>query len=295
MRVGQARRGQERRIRKFSLLAAFSICSVLAVVGPKAVAGAQPERSGSSCQPTTSPPYTPAPTIETTLSPKDQRTSAPPPVQFRTSRADKRLAPYTYSVTGPMPDLDKLSWDLTLVEGNRQYPDSHAAVTFANAFGDIRVSLCVIGRDVPTGSYSGSLTIAGSTVKPVQLPLTINLKDNDKSMLWTGLIVAAGLGVFVKWWMVKLADTNQDNNPSMGAFVSWLRHQWVTVLISVVGAIGIVYRTKYDALASFAPSQRWGLWSAGFTAVTTASLLLTSIGKAVKDPTSTREEETPPG
>jgi hypothetical protein len=92
------------------------------------------------------------------------------------------------------------------------------------------------------------------------------------------------LGVFVKWWMVKLADHSEDNNPSLRSFVSWLRIQWVTVVMSVVGAIGIVYQTKYDNLASFAPSQRWGLWSAGFTAVTTTSLLLTSIGKAVNNP-----------
>jgi hypothetical protein len=282
-------------MRTVSVLAGVSLSALVVVTGMAGPATASQAKSGSGCQPSNSPPFMPAPTIETTLQPKDQRTSAPPAIQFRTSRADKKLAPYTYSVTGPMPELDKLSWDLTLVEGNRQFPDSHAAVTFANAFGDLRVFLCVIGRDVPTGSYSGSLTIAGSTLKPVQLPLTVNLKDNDKTMLWSGLFVAAVLGVFVKWWMVKLADRTEDNNPSLRSFGTWLRLQWVTVAMSVVGAIGIVYQTKYDNLASFAPSQRWGLWSAGFTAVTTTSLLLTSIGKAVTNPANPANAAAPRG
>ncbi|MDQ6947950.1 MAG: hypothetical protein M3256_17205 [Actinomycetota bacterium] len=221
---------------------------------------------------------------DTTLKPKDQRTTVPPPIDFGTSRSERTLAPYTFSNTGPPLDPSKLSWDLTLVDGNRQFPDDHAGVTFQDAFGDLRVSLCLVGRDVPTGSYSGSLTIAGSTLKPVQLPLTVNLKDNNWRIIWLGLVVASILAVFVKWWMVQLADSGEDNFPSIGRFFRWLRRQWVTVAISVIGAAGAVYQTKYGNSATFSPSQRWSLWSATFTAVTTASLLLTSISKAIKKP-----------
>lgn len=168
-----------------------------------------------------------------------------------------------------------------------EFPDDQVGVRFSNVLKDLRVSLCLVLRDTRPGSYSGSLTIAGDTVEPVQLPLTVNVKDNNFTILWLGLLSAALLAIFVKWWMVRLADSSQNNYPSKREFLRWLGQQYVTVLISVVGAVGVVYRTKYLAVASFTPEERWGLWSAAFTAVTTASLLLTSIGKAVKDPVDT--------
>lgn len=238
----------------------------------------------TTCTAASSPEYLPADDAATVLRPKDQRTTAPPPVDLGASRSNVRLAPYTYSINGPAPGLKKLSWDLTLVDGNRQFPDNQVGVAFSNVLKDLRVSLCLIARNVPPGSYAGSLTIAGDTVEPVQLPITVNLKDNDYEVIWAGLAIASLLAVFVKWWMVRLADSAQSNYPSIGAFIKWIREQYVTVVISVVGAAGLVYQTKYLGIASFTSGQRWALWSATFTAVTTASLLLTSIGKAVKDP-----------
>ena len=68
-------------------------------------------------------------------------------------------------------------------------------------------------------------------------------------------------------------------------FLKWLKSQWVTVAIAVLGATGAVYITRFQNSDSFAPSERWGLWVATFTAVTSASLLLNALGAAVEPST----------
>jgi hypothetical protein len=175
-----------------------------------------------------------------------------------------------------------MSWDFLLVNGNTTFPDSHASVKFSNTLGNLRVALCLTPDGVPTGSYSGSLTLAGPGVKPVQLPLTINLKDNNLGLIWVGIAIATVAAVFFKWWTMKVADTSTDNTANVSEFWSWLKKQWVTVVIAILGAVGGVFITKFLNAVSFVPSDRWGLWVATFTAVMSASLLLNAIGIAVE-------------
>jgi hypothetical protein len=151
--------------------------------------------SGASgkCEHVPSPPYV-ATTAVTTLTPANERTTKPPAINFGMSRESQDVAPYTFTVTGPAPDPTKMSWDFLLVNGNRTFPDSHASVSFSNALGNLRVALCLTPVGVPTGSYSGSLTLAGPGVKSAQLPLTVNLKDNNLFVIWLGLVGFASSG-----------------------------------------------------------------------------------------------------
>lgn len=226
-------------------------------------------------------PYVAAKTV-TTLAPADQRTTTPPAINFGTSRESQNVAPYTFTVTGRAPDPSKMSWDFLLVNGNTTFPDSDASVTFFNSLGNLRVALCLTPAGVPTGSYSGSLTIAGPGVKPVQLPLTVNLKDNNLALIWAGIFIAAVAAVFFKWWTLKVADTAASNGVSVTEFLSWLGKQWVTVAIAIIGAAVGVYIARFVNTDSFVASERWGLWVATFTAVTSAALLLNALGIAVE-------------
>ena len=137
------------------------------------------------------------------------------------------------------------------------------------------------GRSL-AGSYSGSLALAGPGVKPVQLPLTINLKYNNLFVIWVGIIVSAAVAVFFKWWTMKVADTNADNGANVIELLRWLRKQWVTVAIAVIGAAGGVYIAKFQNVDAFVSGDRWELWVATFTAVMSASLLLNSLGIAIE-------------
>jgi hypothetical protein len=175
-----------------------------------------------------------------------------------------------------------MSWDFLLVNGNTTFPDSQASVRFFNSLGNLRVALCLTPAGVPTGSYSGSLTIAGPGVKPVQLPLTVNLKDNNLALIWAGIFIAAVAAVFFKWWTLKVADTAASNGVSVTEFLSWLGKQWVTVAIAIIGAAVGVYIARFVNTDSFVASERWGLWVATFTAVTSAALLLNALGLAVE-------------
>jgi hypothetical protein len=242
-----------------------------------------PSSVGASvtCERVPSPPYVATNTV-TTLTPANERTTQPPTINFGTSRASQDVAPYTFTVTGPSPDPTKMSWDFLLVNGNSTFPDSHASVRFSSALGNLRVALCLAPAGVPTGSYSGSLTLAGAGVKPVQLPLTVNLKDNYLVAIWGGIIISAAAAVFFKWWTMKLADTNATNGVSVREFGKWFKVQWVTVAIAVVGAAVGVYITKFGNTDSFVPGERWGLWAATFTAVMSASLLLNALGMALE-------------
>jgi hypothetical protein len=122
-------------------------------------------------------------------------------------------------------------------------------------------------------------------VKPVQLPLTVNLKDNNLVVIWAGIVIFAVAAVFFKWWTLKVADQEATNGASVREFWNWLTKQWVTVVIAILGAAGGVYITRFQSTASFVPSERWGLWVATFTAVISAALLLNAVGMAVEPPT----------
>lgn len=237
--------------------------------------------ASTKCASAKSPPYTPAET-QTRLSPANERTTKPPAINFGTSRDVEDIAPYTFTVAGPAPDPTKMSWDLLLVDGNRTFPDSHASVKFSNAVGNLRMTVCLTPKGVASGSYSGSLTLAGPGVEPKPVPLTVNLKDNNLLVILVGVIVAAFAAVFFKWWTVKVTDKNAANGPNVSQFVKWLKAQWVTVAIAVIGAAGGIYFTKFHTAESFVPSDRLGLWGATFTAVMSASLLLNALGLAVE-------------
>jgi hypothetical protein len=245
-----------------------------------------PSASGASvnCEHAQSPPYVVTNAV-TTLTPANERTTKPPAINFGTSRESQDVAPYTFTVTGPAPDPTKMSWDFLLVDGNRTFPDSHASVRFSNALGNLRVAVSLAPAGVPTGSYSGSLTLAGPGVKPVQLPLTVNLKDDNLVMIWAGIVISAAVAVFFKWWTMKVADTAVSNGANIRELWNWLTKQWVTVIIAVLGATGGVFITKFQNTDSFVPSARWGLWVATFSAVMSASLLLNALGIAVEPPT----------
>ena len=82
-----------------------------------------------------------------------------------------------------------------------------------------------------------------------------------------------------------MADTDASNGVSVKELFTWIRGQWVTVVIAVIGAAGGVYITKFQNADSFVPSDRWGLWVATFTAVMSASLLLNALGVAIEPST----------
>jgi hypothetical protein len=247
-----------------------------------------PSASASvKCAPVPSPPYIAIKTV-TTLAPADARTAMPPAINFGTSRESQDVAPYTFTVTGPTADPAKMSWDLLLVNGNTTFPVSHASVQFSDVLGNLRVALCLAPAGVPTGSYSGSLSLAGPGVKPVQLPLTVNLKDNNLAVIWAGIVIFAVAAVFFKWWTLKVADTTVSNSASVTEFWDWLKKQWVTAVIAVLGAAGGVYLAKFQNTDSFVPSARWGLWVATFTAVMSAALLLNALGMAVEPSTDNK-------
>lgn len=257
--------------------------ATLAVVAIPSLIFLIPSASGASvkCEPAPSPPYMATKAV-TTLTPANERTTSPPAINFGMSRGSEDVAPYTFTVTGPAPDPTKMSWDLLLVNGNRTFPDRNASVSFSNRLGNLRVALCLAPAGVPSGSYAGSLTLAGPGVKPVPLALTVNLKDNNLFVIWLVNVIFAVAAVFFKWWTMKVADTNARNNFSIREFVDWLKKQWVTAAIAVFGAVSGVYITKFQSRDSFVPSDRLGLWVATFTAVTSASLLLNALGMAIE-------------
>ena len=205
--VSRPRSGTARWLRSAATFAVMGISPFIFLI-PSASAAAV------KCEQVPSPPYVPTKTL-TTLTPANQRTTTPPAINFGTSRESQDIAPYTFTITGPAPDPAKMSWDFLLVNGNTTFPDSHASVTFSNTLGILRVALCLSPAGVPTGSYSGGLTLAGPGVKPVQLPLTVNLKDNNLTVIWVGIVISAVAAVFFKWWTMKVAQPGVPNGASV--------------------------------------------------------------------------------
>jgi len=261
---------------------ATGVAIVILAVAPMTILMIDATAAGAeSCTKTVSPSYHPDPNPSVTLTPVDERSTKPPGVDFGTARSPLLVAPYSFSPTGgPLPDPGQLAWAVTLVDGNRQFPSDKVGVTMTDQLGTLQVRVCLIGSGVPSGAYSGSLVISGSTIKPKYIPLTVTLKDNAWPVILGGMLVVGIAAVFFKWWMTALSDTSQDNAPSVPRFLNWAGSQWMTIFIAVGGAGIGVYVAKYANLASFQPSSRIPLWTATFTAVTSAALLTTAVGKA---------------
>jgi hypothetical protein len=240
-----------------------------------------------------SPPYSGASLASTTLDPQNQRTNTPAPITFTGSNGDHPIAPYTYTVNGKFPNLSKLAWGLSLINGNDIYPQNDVAVHFYNSLGSLQVVVCIRTTDVSAGSYSGSLGLAGGGIKPVQLPLTINIKYAGWPLIFLGMLVAAIVGVFVKWWMTKIGGSDPDNSPKLSQFAVWLWRQKITVLIAVLGAAYVVFQSKYVASSGFTIDDCWSLWVATGVAVSAASLLTTTFGAAVQPSTSNNLSKAP--
>jgi len=275
--------------RRLALVAQVAVLAMPTAVGLMVA----PSASGASeeCSAVSSPPYIPA-AATTTLTPANQRTTTPPEINLGTSRSVEPVAPYSFDVEGEAPELGKMSWETVLVYGNKPFPEDQVAVEFSAPVGGLRVKVCLDPAGVDAGSYSGTLTIAGNGVAPVQLPLTVNLKDGGLPVIWAGIVVAAIAAVFFKWWTLKLTDADETNLPNLKQFVKWARTQWITVLIAIGAAVGTVYATKFHNVEAFVPSDRWGLWAATFTAVTSASLLLNAIGLAAEPANNNGDQKT---
>lgn len=117
---------------------------------------------------------------------------------------------------------------------------------------------------------------------PQQLPLTVNLKDNDMLALGVGIIMTAAAAVFYKWWTVTVSQRKNGGRPKLREFVTWLGEEWITVTFAVAAAVGAVVYSKYLTIDSFTPADRFGLWTAVFTGVTAAALLTAAIGSMAK-------------
>jgi hypothetical protein len=268
--------------RQESLHAAGVLASAFIIGGLATVwlgGSAEAAAEGSCATPAASPTYTAGEPV-TTLKPADSRAAKPPPILFGTSRNPKHLAAYEFTVTGPAPDPVNLAWQVTLIDGNRAFPEDQVTVQFVNDVKGLAVRLCMDAHDVPAGTYTGALVFAGGGTAPTQLPLTVGVKDNDIALVVGGMLVVSVGAVFVKWWTIKIADTGAGNKPSFKEFGKWLGSQWVTVVLAVVTAAGGIYYRKYYLADAFVPSDRVGLYGATFTAVISAALLLNSIGLA---------------
>ena len=228
-----------------------------------------------------SPQYVPSSEATSVLQPANQRTNSPPTITFTGSNGDQQIAPYEYTVVGPFPNLTGVAWGLSLISGNERFPKEDAAVTLSDNLGTVEVSICLRATGVPAGSYSGSLGLAGGGIKPVQLPLTVNIKYAGWPLIFFGMTIAVLLGVFVKWWMSKIAEA-EDNEPKLSQYFTWLWRQKITVLIAAVGASYGVYQSKYIGVDSFVRGDVWGLWVATGVAVAAASLLTTTIGTVIQ-------------
>jgi len=240
-------------------------------------------RDGSQgCPNSVSPEYVPSSDPTAELLPADPHTTNPPPINFGTSRSTNNITPYRFKVVnGEFPDVRKLSWDLNLAQGNKLFPEKNFGVTFSKKLDHLVVGLCVNGDDVPEGAYTGTLTIAGDSLKPAQLQIAVNLKYANRGFIVFGQFVTSLAAIFFKWWTVRVADTGQGNSPSPSEFVAWLKSQWITVGLAVLGAAGGVYVVKYRGVEAFKSSDLFAFWGATFTAVTSAALFTNSIGKAL--------------
>jgi hypothetical protein len=246
----------------------------------------------SSCTAATSPTISEVTATAAKLSPADQRTNAPPAINFDQPSGAIQLAPYTYNVATSDPntsgtiDTRRIAWELSLVNGNASFPDGHIAPVFKSTLNGFEVHLCISAVGVNPGSYSGSFGFGGGGVKPVQLPLTVNVRYGGFSAffwIYFGMLIAALIGVFIKWWMTLIAKPNASTAPDLGQYFAWLGHQTITIVIAVVGAGFAVFQNKYWESNGFTSQNLLSLWIAVGVAVAASALLTTTIGQAVQN------------
>jgi hypothetical protein len=53
-------------------------------------------------------------------------------------------------------------------------------------------------------------------------------------LIWAGIILFAAAAVFFKWWTMKVADAGASNGTSVKELFTWIKRQWVTVVIAIV-------------------------------------------------------------
>jgi hypothetical protein len=275
---GKERASWWKRSGTWSLAALVCIAAIFVTVAVMAV---QDDNTTAPCQITPSPAYVPPKAPLVSLAAADPRTKQPPEVDLGFSRHDETLAPFSYTVDGAVPDPAKISWDLLLVNGNEQYPDGSAGVQFRAIQGNLRVRMCLKSAGVAPGTYAGTFTFSGVNFRSTQIPLTVTIKYNNWWWTWGGFVAAILLAVFFKYWTTVLNEPNTPNKPNPVKCVRWFVDQWVTILIAVAGAAGVVYRTRVLDAHTFTADDRWPFWAATFTAVTASTLLLTAIGRAV--------------
>jgi len=236
----------------------------------------------SGCKPMTTPQYSPAKVLTTILTPANQRTSTPPPINFSGNSGQVSTAPYTYTVAGGTPDTRAIAWEVSLIDGNSSFPARDLYPSFTDNLDGFEVRLCATAGGVNPGSYVGTLAFAGGAMKPVQLPLTINVRyAGGLNYLWIvlGLLLAALIGVFVKWWMILINKPTGTNIPNLLLFLRWMKAQWVTVAMATASAGYAVVRSKYLANPSFNSGDLMALWIAMGVATSASALLVTTLGK----------------
>jgi hypothetical protein len=277
------------------------LCVLLGLVGVAlALAGvteAAVQPTSNGCPSASSPALSAVSATATKLSPADQRTNAPPAINFDQPGGSIHVAPYTYTVSGNAPkDTGKIAWELSLVNGNEPFPDGHVSPVFKNTLNGFEVHLCISASNVDPGSYSGSFGFGGGGIKPLQLPLTVNVRFGGFwSFLWLyyGMLIAALIGVFVKWWMTLIAKENAGFAPELGKYFLWMKSQWITILIAVVGAGYVVFQNKYWQSNGFTSQNLLSLWIGVGVAVAASALLTTTVGQAIQRDAAKQPEGKP--
>jgi hypothetical protein len=216
------------------------------------------------------------------LVPQGSYTSSPPTILFLGNGGSQKVAPYQFSFSTPSKISD-IRWDLNLVNGNNTLGSDQARVKITQPHGDVEAQLCINSSGLQYGSYSGTLYLFGPGIATKQVPITVSIKFSVTWWIILGMLLAALIGLFVKWWTVKLNDATATNEPDLWQFGEWLfTKQFFTIAIAVVGAGYGVFYAKYLNVDTFTRGDCWSLWVSTGTAVAASSLIINAIGAKVK-------------
>lgn len=141
----------------------FTFAALLVLGTGEAAAAEEP-----LCQTRPSIPFTLEKGRSVQLTPADKRTKTPPPIKFDRSRGAKSPPAYLYKQAGAKRvRIKDLAWDATLVSTTTddEFPNQQIGVTFTQAFDTLKVDVCLDARGVAAGSYAGTLTFGGGTVR----------------------------------------------------------------------------------------------------------------------------------
>jgi len=130
-------------------------------------------------------------------------------------------------------------------------------------------------------------------MKPVLLPLTVNVKYADWVFIFGAIVLGALVGLFVKWWASKITQDGTDSVPNLKQFGFWLWRQKFTIVIAAVGAGYAIFQSKYLGVGSFTRADVLGLSIATGVAVSAASLITTTIGLKVQATTASGGSKAP--